>query len=393
MVPLALGTQTGGSVIRPAAFCGVIGFKPTFGSINRTGVKPVSDSLDTVGFFANTLEDAAKALHVLSGLPLADLTMKISAPRIGFARTSRWSQVDAASHAALESAAKKWAAAGAVVVDVPLPPAVEALFVEQGHIMKYEAARALAWEQDNHRELLSEGIRSRLDDGWAVTRERYDLAQRTAYDARRQFADLMRSFDLLLTLAAPGEAPKGLASTGDSMFNGLWTLLGVPCITLPGATGALGLPIGVQLVGASGEDTALLARARWAGTVWKRHVVHTDKVPPAKVPLSQAIRVGDWIFASGQLGMDPKTGRLAEGGIRNETRQVCENLKAVLEAAGASLESVAKVTIYMADLGELTAMNEVFSAYFPKDPPARTTFQAAGLVAGARVEIEAIAIR
>ena len=123
----------------------------------------------------------------------------------------------------------------------------------------------------------------------------------------------------------------------------------------------------------------------------KRRVVHTDKVPPAKVPLSQAIRTGDWVFASGQLGMDPKTGRLVEGGIRAETRQVCENLKAVLEAGGASLESVAKVTIYLADLGELMAMNEIFSEYFPKDPPARTTFQAAGLVAGARVEIEAVA--
>ena len=123
----------------------------------------------------------------------------------------------------------------------------------------------------------------------------------------------------------------------------------------------------------------------------KRRVVHTDKVPPARVPLSQAIQVGDWVFASGQLGMDARTGRLAEGGIRPETRQVCENLKAVLEAAGSSLAKVVKVTIYMADLGELMAMNEVFSAYFPTEPPARTTFQAAGLVAGARVEIEAIA--
>jgi 2-iminobutanoate/2-iminopropanoate deaminase len=123
----------------------------------------------------------------------------------------------------------------------------------------------------------------------------------------------------------------------------------------------------------------------------KRRVVHTDKVPPAKVPLSQAIKVGDWVFASGQLGTDPRTGRLAEGGIKGETRQVCENLKAVLEAAGSSLARVAKVTIYMADLGDLLAMNEVFAQYFPTDPPARTTFQAAGLVAGARVEIEAIA--
>ena len=123
----------------------------------------------------------------------------------------------------------------------------------------------------------------------------------------------------------------------------------------------------------------------------KRRVVHTDRVPPARVPLSQAIQLGDWVFASGQLGMDPRTGRLAEGGIRAETRQVCENLKAVLEAAGSSLAKVVKVTIYMADLGELMAMNEVFSAYFPTEPPARTTFQAAALVAGARVEIEAIA--
>lgn len=122
-----------------------------------------------------------------------------------------------------------------------------------------------------------------------------------------------------------------------------------------------------------------------------RQVVHTHKVPPAKVPLSQAIKVGDWVFASGQLGMDPKTGRLVDGGIKAETRQVCENLKAILEAAGSSLGKVAKVTIYMADLTELMKMNEVFSEYFPKDPPARTTFQAGGLIAGARVEIEAIA--
>ena len=123
----------------------------------------------------------------------------------------------------------------------------------------------------------------------------------------------------------------------------------------------------------------------------QRSVVHTDKVPPARVPLSQAIKVGEWVFASGQLGFDPKTGKLVEGGIKAETRQVCENLKAVLEAGGSSLAKVVKVTIYMIDLGELMAMNEIFSSYFPKDPPARTTFQAAGLVAGARVEIEAIA--
>src|SRR5215510_9558763 len=99
----------------------------------------------------------------------------------------------------------------------------------------------------------------------------------------------------------------------------------------------------------------------------KRSVIHTDKVPPARVPLSQAIKVGEWVFASGQLGMDPRTGRLIEGGIRAETRQVCENLKAVLEAGGSSLAQVVKVTIYLADLNELTAMNGIFNEYFPHE--------------------------
>ena len=122
-----------------------------------------------------------------------------------------------------------------------------------------------------------------------------------------------------------------------------------------------------------------------------KKVVHTPRVPAARVPLSQAIKAGDWVFASGQLGLDVATGKLAPGGIAAETRQVCENLKAILEAAGSSLEKVVKVTIYMADLGELMAMNEVFSRYFPLDPPARTTFQCVALVGGARVEIEAMA--
>jgi 2-iminobutanoate/2-iminopropanoate deaminase len=123
-----------------------------------------------------------------------------------------------------------------------------------------------------------------------------------------------------------------------------------------------------------------------------KQVIHTDKVPPARVPLSQAIKAGDWVFASGQLGNDPNTKRLAEGGIGPETRQVCENLKAVLDAAGSSLERVVKVTIYMVDLDELPAMNAIFSQYFPVDPPARTTFECSRLVGNARVEIEAIAM-
>ncbi len=123
----------------------------------------------------------------------------------------------------------------------------------------------------------------------------------------------------------------------------------------------------------------------------KKQVVFTDKVPAAKVPLSQGIKIGDWIYTSGQLGNDPKTGKLAEGGIKAETKQVCEHLKAILEAGGSSLDKAVKVVIFMTDLSELMGMNEVFNTYFPKDPPARSTVEVAGLVGGARVEIEVIA--
>ncbi|MFQ5915718.1 MAG: RidA family protein [Nitrospinota bacterium] len=123
----------------------------------------------------------------------------------------------------------------------------------------------------------------------------------------------------------------------------------------------------------------------------QKEVVHTDKVPPAKVPLSQALKLGNMVYCSGQLGNDPATGKLVPGGIGPETRQVCENLRAVLEGAGSSLDKALKVTIFMADVGELVEMNTVFNEYFPKDPPARTTLAVKELIAGARVEIELIA--
>ncbi len=122
-----------------------------------------------------------------------------------------------------------------------------------------------------------------------------------------------------------------------------------------------------------------------------KEVIHTDKVPPAKVPLSQAIKVGDMVYLSGQLGNDSATGMLVPGGIGPETRQVCENMKAVLEAAGSSLEKAVKVTIFMAALSEMIEMNNVFNEYFPENPPARTTLAVKELVAGARVEIEVAA--
>jgi len=264
MVPLALGTQTAGSVIRPAAFCGVVGLKPSFGSISRAGVKPVSETLDTIGTFSNTVEDAALALYVLSDRPLPDFAAKARPARIGIARTGHWVDAEPAAQATVENAVKRLAAAGADMKDATMPSAVEALFDAQGVIMNFEAARAFAWEQANHRSEISAALLKRLDDGWSVTRAQYDAALRTAQEASAQFADLMRGFDLLLTLSARGEAPKGLGSTGDALFNKIWTQLGVPAVTLPFGKGPQGLPLGVQLIAARDQDTALLAHAHWA---------------------------------------------------------------------------------------------------------------------------------
>jgi amidase len=263
MVPLAVGTQTGGSVIRPAAFCGVVGLKPSYGSINRAGVKPVSDALDTLGLFANSVQDNAAALHVLSGRALPDFTVKPAPPRIGIVRTARWGDADAAAQAAIETAARKFAASGAQVAEAVLPGG-QSLFDAQAALMNFETARAMAWEVANHRAQVSAALLKRVDEGWAVTRAQYDAARETARAARRQFSDLMRGYDVLLTPPARGEAPKGLSSTGDSVFNRAWTLLGVPCVTLPCGTGPQGLPLGVQLVGAMDGDSDLLARAHWA---------------------------------------------------------------------------------------------------------------------------------
>ncbi len=263
MVPLALGTQTGGSVIRPAAFCGAAAIKPSFGTINRIGVKMISDSLDTVGVFGRSAEDLALALRVLSGKDTGkDVSKK---PRVGLCRTPRWDLAEAASQENLEKAARSLAAAGAQVKDFELPAGSDQLFDRHKVIMGYETARSLAWEYRTHPKEISATLRPRLDEGWAVTRAEYDAMRETARRCRRALAEQMKDVDFLLTPSASGEAPLlSAATTGDPVFNRAWTLLGVPCVTLPCGRGAAGLPLGVQLVGAFDADQPLLAWARWA---------------------------------------------------------------------------------------------------------------------------------
>ena len=268
MVPLALGTQTGGSLIRPASYCGVVGFKPSFNSINRAGMKFVAESLDTIGLIARSSEDIALGLNVLSGRTLPDFEARPGRkPRIGIFRTPRWYEADAAAQAAVERAAAVLGEAGATVSEFDAPGEFARFYDAPGTIMMYETARALAWEHANHAANLSDALRPRIEEGWALSREAYDAARRLARDCRRQFADRMRDCDFVVTPGTTGEAPPTLASTGSSVFNRVWTLLGVPCLTLPFGVGARGVPLGVQLAGRYDEDMELLGWAHWADRI------------------------------------------------------------------------------------------------------------------------------
>ena len=264
MAPLAFGTQTGGSTIRPSAYCGIVGYKPSFNTINRAGLKFVSESLDTIGVMARTVEDCALVVHAVSGRSLPDFGAKLTgAPRIGFCRTPRWNDASPATQALLESAAAALAKAGARVRDLALPGDFDRLYDEQELIAGVEGARALAHERRTQPELLSDHLRGKLEEHAAMPGERYADAMRHARECRLAFTGLFSDIDVLLTPSAPGEAPKGIESTGSSLYNRNWTLLGVPCVTVPAGRGPQGLPLGVQIVGRYDDDARVLVAAEW----------------------------------------------------------------------------------------------------------------------------------
>lgn len=262
MVPFALGTQTAGSIVRPAAFCGVVGYKPTFGTIPTFGVKQFAWSLDTVGVFAREVADAALLAEALSGLPLQPEASP-GVPRIGFCRTAQWSEVAAPSAATIETAVAAAGAAGARVMEVALPTACDSLLEDQKLVMAYEGARALAHERRTARDSLSAPLLDLTDAGAEADPEAYLQARARTRRARAAVAELFTEVDVLVTPSAPGAAPLGLEATGDPLFNRIWTLLGVPCLALPASTDSAGLPLGLQLIGAFDDDARLLAAAAW----------------------------------------------------------------------------------------------------------------------------------
>jgi len=262
MVPLAFGTQTAGSIVRPASYCGIVGYKPTHGTLPRAGIKPLSDSLDTLGALARSVADAALLVSALCGRELLPRPLA-QAPRIGLCRTYEWDAALPETVAALETSGATLARAGATVSEIVLPQAFAGVRQAQIDIMNYEICAALAGERLQHYAGLSDKLKQLLEIAAQCDAARYDAARSLVATCRGRMDEAFSGVDVLLAPSAPGEAPAGLAATGDPVFCRTWTVLHVPAINLPCASGPHGLSVGVQIVGRRGDDARALAVADW----------------------------------------------------------------------------------------------------------------------------------
>lgn len=264
MVPAALGTQTAGSIIRPASFCGVVGYKPTYNLVNRTGLKPFSDYTDTIGVLATEVDLAGRIVAAMADHPALIEVPEPQSVHLGICLPPHWESAETASLSALSEAREILQAAGAKISDVSLPDeCLDARSIGL-RIQHHEARHSFAPEISLSPDLISPILRDVIESGYEIDTDSYEEAKAQAIRARAHIGPLFGQFDAVLTLSAPGEAPVGLETTGSPIFNHIWTLLHLPCINLPGLTGPAGMPVGVQLVCAHGDDAKLLAIAKWA---------------------------------------------------------------------------------------------------------------------------------
>ncbi|HEX2150968.1 MAG TPA: amidase, partial [Stellaceae bacterium] len=261
---LAIWTQTGGSVIRPAAYCGVVGFKPSLGLFPPAGMHPNTESLDTVGTMARSVEDTALFRAALMAIPYEKPQIPERPPRLALCRTMHWERAEPEGRAVLEEGAARLRAAGAEIVDSELPAECADISEVQRRHSAYEAPRVHAPELRRHAALLSgDLLDGKIAEGRELSLDDFRRAWRRADEARVAADDWARGFDAILTLPAPGQAPRTLASTGSAVFNALWTVLYMPCLTLPSGEGPDGLPVGIQLVGRRNDDARLLDVGLW----------------------------------------------------------------------------------------------------------------------------------
>ena len=264
-VPLGVGTQTTASTLRPASYCGCVGYRPTWGDFRTVGVKEAAGSLDTLGLIARSVEDVALYRDVLIGaktsepLPEAD-----AAPRIGLCRTPIWDEAESTTQSLIEGLARRLAAAGANVKDVTLPDDFARIPDAHQWISSFEFSRNFSWEIENHWERISETLReNRLKHGLSCSFEQYREARSFAERCRAAIDGIMGDRDVLLVPAAAGEAPIGLNATGNAAFCTIWTTMHVPAMTLPLFRGPNGLPVGAQFVARRNDDRKLMAACRW----------------------------------------------------------------------------------------------------------------------------------
>lgn len=261
MLPLALGTQTAASVIRPAAYCGVVGYKSSLGAFDMGGICSLSQTMDSLGFFVRDAHDLFIVRRALmrddaSGGP-------VKPDRVGLVRTPHWDAASAAAKHALERAAEVLAQEKVDVEEVQVGPWDGALTEAHKVVMAYEVARSRMHEYTRHRQSLSEAMIDLIETGLVLSAEHYQDAMLLAKTWSDRLDDQLDKFDFLLAPSTAGEAPSGHDSTGDPIFSRSWTLLGLPAINLPADVGPQGLPIGIQLIGRIHGDDALISRAAW----------------------------------------------------------------------------------------------------------------------------------
>jgi len=262
MAPLAFGTQTAGSIVRPASYCGIVGYKPSYGTLARAGVKLLAESLDTLGVMARTPGDAALLVGALSGRDLLREPLE-RAPRIALCRTHEWTAAQPETIQALEHAAKTASRAGAHVQDLALPKEFAGLLQAQIDLMYYESYRSLSSDRVHLYAGLSDTLKKLLAAAAKVDTARYDETRALTATCRAMLGAVFADADVILAPSAPGEAPRGLAATGDPIFCRIWTLLGVPAMNIPCSKGPNGLPVGVQVIGRIGDDVRAIAVAEW----------------------------------------------------------------------------------------------------------------------------------
>ncbi len=268
MVPAALGTQTGGSVLRPSSYCGIFGFKPTYNTFNKMGVWPAADSIDTIGLHARSIDDLELITAVLRMQAPQPPRKMGSAPRIGLCRTEIWDSAQPETKAAVEGAAAAFDKAGATVSEITLPAAFKGMHaVARSTINFVERAACMAFLWDNRRDALSPQMRRYVEGGEKTTREEYVAAFRRLDECRALLSSIFDTVDALLVPCVPGEAPKGLEFTGDANMQAIWTALHTPSMTLPTHRGPNNLPVGIQIVGQRYEDDRLLSCAHW---IWEK---------------------------------------------------------------------------------------------------------------------------